>query len=252
MDILEKMVKRFKEEDGSSQKEYEYLAIGDIIDPDRDGWYVNNMYVLKHAGIQKLATWMRADWTETEVVDKPTRENDRGYAVKATCTFPDGSVSKRLGSANDKNTFDKNNPNNRIANNYKLEIAEKRAMDRSFLRSQYVGLPEVYSEEESHTFANQHVDDLKNQNAAMKNTLEREKKMLYAMKDYIPIKDDTSDFYNRLIVDIPKEDGGIDYLEALVKNEEVDRVHRLVARMVLKEWKEKEEIAEKEEEKNES
>jgi hypothetical protein len=190
---------------------------------ENDIYLVDGKPVMKHIAIQKLARAVGAYWVEVDIVDTPRQENDRGYGVKVKCEFPDGSISLSTASANDKNTIDKSKPNNTISNDYKLEMAEKRASDRAFLRSNYVGLFDVSSSEEAEVFStdNKEITSLKNIIRKLKEENDRLKKQnkeiptLMESINHIALPEDDEKYPGLPILQVWSKHQDLEYIQKL-------------------------------------
>lgn len=240
MEILERLVKRLIEGEDGKLKE-ETTRVGEQIDPEKDVYPSGNKYIMTHPGIRKLARWVGAYWSDIDIVDVPTKENDRGYGVRAKCVFPDGSVSISTGSANDKNTIDKKNPKNTISNDYKLEMAEKRGADRAFLRSNYIGFFDVYSDQESTSFQEEET------NKMPKKVMQKDPEMP-EVKDlikYVELPENDEKYPEEKVYNVWKVHQDKEYIEELTKHE--TKEIRFIAKGILKKIKQTETNENKEE-----
>lgn len=130
--------------------------VRDIIDPARDIWYPkdsteeNPRPVLSKVALQRLI-----EWSGTKVVnsiihekqsDAPSVEREQVW-IEVFVEFPDGSVNSDDGVAN------RSNCTSRISSQNLPIMARKRALSRAFLQSEYIGLYDVYDENESDSFS---------------------------------------------------------------------------------------------------
>ncbi|QST02954.1 hypothetical protein IMZ31_20620 (plasmid) [Pontibacillus sp. ALD_SL1] len=115
------------------------------------GFYEDSgLPMINHRGILKLLHWMGGELLEPKLEDRPRgQDNNKGYAYLVTIEFPDGEKSFAGGEADDINT------NIAYASGkYKQNQALIRGINKAFLRSRYVNLIDVFSEEEAEEFKN--------------------------------------------------------------------------------------------------
>lgn len=116
---------------------------------------------LTHRGINKLGKWIGIRWDIPRVDDTPRQENHFGFYYTVTCIFPDGERVHRSGEASDRNTDD-------FSGKFKQNQAEIRAMNKAFLRSNYMELFDMYSEEEADDFRIKKMDALSAENERLR------------------------------------------------------------------------------------
>jgi hypothetical protein len=121
------------------------IKIKDILDEEKDIYIQEDgVVIMRHVGIAKLKTAVGANWDfEPTVIETPTSTNDFGYVFSCKVVFPDKSESVHIGEASNINT-----KQGTISRSYKATMALKRGRDRAFLRSEYMGLDDIYSESE--------------------------------------------------------------------------------------------------------
>ncbi|MGF7535695.1 hypothetical protein AAGG74_18740 [Bacillus mexicanus] len=128
--------------------DYETKMVKDIIDPEDDIWFSKqkNKPILKETGTKKLiqatgATFPRIIPIEKQS-DAPSKDREQVW-IEATVLFPNGEQHEEYGIANRSNCTDS------ISQANLPIMARKRAMNRAFYRSDYIGLYDVYDENET-------------------------------------------------------------------------------------------------------
>lgn len=122
--------------------------VKDIIDPEKDIWYSKKKKkpILKETGTKKLILETGATFPKIIPIEKqsdsPSRDREQVW-IEATVLFPDGSIHEEYGVANRMNCPDS------ISQANLPIMARKRAMHRAFYRSDYVGLYDIYDENET-------------------------------------------------------------------------------------------------------
>lgn len=224
--LLERLVKRIFTEEGEQKEEYK--KVKEVISEDpRDGdvWETGDgKVVISHTGIKKLADYVGAEWDEGELDDRPNSNNDKGFYFRITCRFPDGSKSKEVGSAHDKNA------KGDISLSHKYEMAYKRAQDRAFLNSSYMKMYDVYSAEESDSWSKEEMlkRQLEQQERYIKETLANGNAQLQAKEDtlrrYIAFSDRLL-YYVALPQDDEKYPG--EHITSIIEREDYEYLQRL-------------------------
>lgn len=234
MELLEREVRKMK--DGAW---VETKMVKEIIDTDQDIWITkNNQTLLKHEAILKLAEYVGAVWEEPRREDTPSSTNDKGFYYLVTCKFPDGTSNFESGEANDLNT-----EKNTISQRYKQSVAIKRGMDRSFLKSSYMKMYDVYSAEEVDSLKADQLKELETQNELLRSELQTKSRLAQQMVESITLDDEDTKYPNLRLVDIWNIHRDEAYMEEL--NLHPDRVISWVARGLLQKIKS---IREKEDE----
>ena len=216
MNIMEKLLTREitrqveVDEDGEKVTKNETEELKNILNDEKDIWLANDNYIISHKGIQKLAQWVGAYWEKyPKVVSEPKPENKFRDAFLCTCYFPDGTFHTEVGEASNENT------SRGISQSYKMTMALKRGNDKAFLRSAYVGLFDVYSEDESEDF--------------------KPPKPQYPFSGeslrYIALREDDVKYPNVHLLDIWTEHKDKEYIEVLTLHE--DPMIRMVAKGML-------------------
>jgi len=230
MEILEREISRTVMID--EKEEVEVKKLGDIIDPEQDVWEIQGNQIIKHTGILKLAEYVGATWDVPRLEDTPNNYNNRGFYYMITCRFPDGSCSFESGEASEATT----------KNPYKQSVAIKRGMDRSFLRSSYMKMYDIYSEEEADAFKQEKpaVDS-----EEVEKLLEKQKRyndMIAQLKNIVALPDEDDEYPKAYVVEVWDIHQDKEYLKKLCTHE--NNAIRWVAQQKLKEV----ETAEKEKE----
>ena len=193
MELLDREVIKMKDGEVIETK-----TVKEVIDTDNDIWMTKQgQFVLKHEGVLKLADFVGATWDEPRKEDVPSAMNDKGFYYLFTCRFPDGSSSLESGEANDLNTG-----KGTLSHRYKQSMALKRGMDRSFLRSSYMKMYDVYSAEEADDFTQDRLKHLQQENAAMKTQLHSKTKLVQQMTEFISLDADDEKYPNQRVLDI--------------------------------------------------
>lgn len=121
-------------------------TVGDIIDPERDIWfsYQKNKPIIKETGTNKLIKATGAKFPKVVPIEKQSDyKSGLGQVwIEATVYFPNGETNEEYGVANAGNCPDP------ISRNNMPIMAKKRAKNRAFYRSDYIGLYDVYDENE--------------------------------------------------------------------------------------------------------
>lgn len=134
-DIFEKELKGL---DGTLKK------ISEIIDIEKHTWTTENgNIIMKHEAILRLRKHTGARFLKPELQSEIS--NPGNVVFLCAVEFPDGEISFEIGESNNENTKG-------WSKGIKPTMAFKRGYDRAFLRSDYISLFEVYSEEESEDF----------------------------------------------------------------------------------------------------
>ena len=121
-------------------------TVGEIIDPEKDIWfsYQKNKPIIKETGTNKLIKATGAKFPKVIPIEKQSDyKSGLGQVwIEATVYFPNGETNEEYGVANAGNCPDP------ISRNNMPIMAKKRAKNRAFYRSDYIGLYDVYDENE--------------------------------------------------------------------------------------------------------
>lgn len=149
--ILEHPIKVLKK-DGIYQEDEqideEVKMVKDIIDPEEDIWFSKqkNKPILKETGTKKLIQATGAKFPRIIPIEKqsdaPSKDREQVW-IEATVLFPNGEQHEEYGVANRSNCTDS------ISQANLPIMARKRAMNRAFYRSDFIGLYDVYDENET-------------------------------------------------------------------------------------------------------
>lgn len=124
--------------DGNSKR------INEIIDISKHTWTtMDGNIIMKHEAVLLLRKFTGAKFLKPELQIQISNPGNVIYLCSVE--FPDGEISYEIGESNNENTKG-------WSKGIKPTMAFKRGYDRAFLRSDYIGLFEVYSEEESDSF----------------------------------------------------------------------------------------------------
>lgn len=230
--ILERVVSKGKMNDGIFEV-IEEKKVKEIIDPETDVWEARGKVIISHNGVLKLAAYVGATWDEPRLDDKPREENGNGFYYIITCRFPDGTSSFETGEASDYNTDAKRMT---LDYRYKQSMAIKRGMDRSFLRSAYMKMYDVYSEEEAEDFK-EDIKTLKQTISKLRKNESKMKAIIYEIKDYIALGPDDEKYPNEYIVNIWKNYRDIEYLQELKETKKNEKALLFAINQVLREAK---------------
>ncbi|MFP3725649.1 hypothetical protein U8V72_10655 [Priestia filamentosa] len=138
MNHLEIFEKELIGKDGNTKK------INEIIDINRHTWQTESgNIVMKHEGVLLLRQFTGARFLKPELQKEIS--NPANVVFLCAVQFPNGELSFEIGESNNNNTKG-------WSKDIKPTMAFKRGYDRAFLRSDYIGLFEVFSEEESEEF----------------------------------------------------------------------------------------------------
>lgn len=238
MDVLERQVVKGELVDGEYQTQ-EVKKIKEIIDLDMDVWEADGRVIITHNGVLKLAEFVGATWDEPRLDDRPRRENDNGFYYLITCRFPDGSSSFESGEASDLNT-DKDRKS--IDYRYKQSMALKRGMDRSFLRSTFMKLYDVYSEEEAEYFKNNSTNALKKKLRQAEETVgkfvekqKRMKSMVFEFYEYVALDDQDAKYPKEYVVNVWRNYKDLDYLKQLLEEKKGEKVLHWSIQQIIRE-----------------
>ncbi|PDZ96603.1 hypothetical protein CON36_22040 [Bacillus cereus] len=124
--------------DGNTKK------INEVIDIAKHTWTtMDGNIIMKHEAVLLLRKFTGAKFLKPEL--QVQISNPGNVIYLCSVEFPDGEISYEIGESNNENTKG-------WSKGIKPTMAFKRGYDRAFLRSDYIGLFEVYSEEESDSF----------------------------------------------------------------------------------------------------
>lgn len=141
--ILNHPIKTINEE-----QEIVIKLVKDIIDPETDIWFSakKRKPIITEPGTKKLITAAKATFPKVIPIEKqsdsPSRDREQVW-IEATVLFPNGEIHEEYGIANRMNCPDQ------ISQSNLPIMARKRAMHRAFYRSDYIGLYDVYDENET-------------------------------------------------------------------------------------------------------
>ena len=141
--IMERIVKRYYS-DEAGKVLYEEKKVKELVSEDaKDGdvWSTGGKQLISHAGIKKIADFAGVTFTSPEIIDKPNNVNRKGFYVIVGASSFNRLTTHEVGSAHDENAKGK------ISNEFRFEMAHKRAMDRALLS--HLGFHDIYSSEES-------------------------------------------------------------------------------------------------------
>jgi len=126
----------------------ETKKISEIINISKHTWQTaSGNIVMKHEAILLLRKFTGARFLKPELQKEISNPGNVVYLC--VVEFPDGEISYEIGESNNGNTVG-------WSRDIKPTMAFKRGHDRAFLRSDYIGLFEVFSEEESEDFKQPH------------------------------------------------------------------------------------------------
>lgn len=132
--------------DEKNDDTYIESTVGEIIDPEKDIWfsYQKNKPIIKETGTNKLIKATGAKFPKVVPIEKQSDyKSGLGQVwIEATVYFPNGETNEDYGIANAGNCPDP------ISRNNMPIMAKKRAKNRAFYRSDYIGLYDVYDENE--------------------------------------------------------------------------------------------------------
>lgn len=228
MDFLEKEIKKIINVAGEIKEEIK--TIGEIINAEKDVLQLENgNYVIRKSGIQKMADYVGAYWKKPEVIDTPTINNNKGFYVIVECVFPDGTSNFAPGESSEKN--------NKFVSDYMFITAVNRAKAASFLRSSYMELHDVYSDDEADAF-----QEKMKENSGSVNKKEMEKlavkqkqyvSMIQEMSKLIALPDEDEEYPKAYVYEVWDIHKDLDYLKKLTEHE--NKVIQFIAKNKLKE-----------------
>lgn len=146
--ILNHPIKVIKKGEDNEEDSFEIKKVGEIIDPEKDIWFSKKKKkpIIKDPGTRKLILESGATFPKIIPIEKqsdaPSRDREQVW-IEATVLFPDGTTHEEYGIANRMNCPDS------ISQANLPIMARKRAMHRAFFRSDYIGLYDVYDENET-------------------------------------------------------------------------------------------------------
>lgn len=223
MDILERKIKKLIK-NGEEVTE-EYKTIGEIIDPEKDVVPTDDgVIVLRRRGVEKLADYVGAAWGKPDVIMSVQNE----CRVLVECIFPDGTSNFGPGESSPKNT--------KIGAEFPLTTAINRAKSISFLRSQYIGMYDVFSDVEADAFQKQTSSNGAQNNAEVEKLVETQKKyktMINEMAKLVALPDEDEEYPKAYINEIWEIHKDLDYLKKLTESDE--KVIQWIAKQKLKE-----------------
>lgn len=130
----------------------ETKKINEIINISKHTWQTaSGNIVMKHEAILLLRKFTGAKFLKPELQKEISNPGNVVYLC--VVEFPDGEISYEIGESNNGNTVG-------WSRDIKPTMAFKRGHDRAFLRSDYIGLFEVFSEEESEDFKQPSVQNI--------------------------------------------------------------------------------------------
>jgi hypothetical protein len=121
--------------------------VREIIDPVRDIWFSDgkNKPIIKDPGMKKLIYATGAEFPKKITIEKQsdfTSKDREQVVIEAFVVFPNESENDDYGIANRSNCKDP------VSSAILPIMARKRAMHRAFYRSDYIGLYDIYDENE--------------------------------------------------------------------------------------------------------
>jgi len=141
--LMERIVRRYYK-DKKGEMQYEEKKIKEIVSSDKkdgDIWSTGSKQLISHAGIKKIADFAEVTFTSPEIIDRPNSNNRKGFYLVVGASSPNRVPTYEVGSAHDENA------KNKISDEFRFEMAHKRAMDRALLS--HLGFHDIYSSEES-------------------------------------------------------------------------------------------------------
>lgn len=194
--------------------------VSEIIDIDSHTWSIDDNIIIKHEGILLLRKFTGATFLPIRLISEPTQFNNNGYVFECSVQFPDGEISTEIGEASNINT-------DGFSQKYKPSMAFKRGYDRAFLRSNYIGLFEVYSEEES--------DDFKESHSIQYSHKQNELYLNFPDRNLLTLPDTDEKYPNQNIVeDVTKIHKDFTYLSKIIKNYPNNANFRIASEYILK------------------
>ena len=130
------------------EEEIVFKPVKEIIDPETDIWFSREKRkpIIKETGTRKLILATGATFPKIIPIEKqsdaPSKDREQVW-IEATVLFPNGETHEEYGVANRMNCPDS------ISQSNLPIMARKRAMHRAFYRSDYIGLYDVYDENET-------------------------------------------------------------------------------------------------------
>jgi hypothetical protein len=153
-------------------------AVKEIINPETDIWFSKKKRkpILKDPGVSKLISATRAVFPKINPIEKqcdaPSQEREQVW-IEATVVFPNNETNSDYGIANRMNCADQ------ISRANLPIMARKRAMHRAFLRSDYIGLYDVYDENETLDARDEkHNEEMKRLKQELEKTIKKNKKII--------------------------------------------------------------------------
>lgn len=146
--VLNHPIKTIVRSDSNNELKIVTKVVKDIIDPERDIWYSHKKKkpIIKETGTKKLISATGTSFPKVIPIEKQSDSSSKDREqvwIEATALFPDETTHEEYGVANRINC-----PDNISQANLPI-MARKRAMHRAFYRSDYIGLFDVYDENET-------------------------------------------------------------------------------------------------------
>jgi hypothetical protein len=243
-ELLEHPVKRGKMVSGKFEVE-ETKMLGEVlgrVEKYIDFYEDSGLPLINHRGILKLVYWIGGRILEPRKEDVPRQENHRGYAYLMSIEFPDGEISYQTGEASELNTDDRN-----ASGKYKQNQAFIRGLNKAFLRSNYIGLLDIFSEEEAEEFKTPAVERVANEyklkiKEMIKGWKEKEKRygvMIREMIPYIALPEDDEDFPNEKVKNVLHHHEDLRKMKEILRGE--DKILKFAVKNLLKEFEEEKE-----------
>lgn len=237
--VLEKILShRLKGFEGDTPAEKE---VRELIDEKMDIWYPKNSSedkpkpVLSKGAIKKLMNFTQAKVIEAEIherqSDAPSQDREQVW-IEITVEFPDGSRNSDDGIANRWNARDQ------ISGGILPIMARKRGISRAFLQSDYIGLYDVYDENENEDFSQERNENaqLKQQVQNLYNQLEHGKKEFASLRNkvfmFARLSNEDEKYPNALVKDIWFQHKDKEYMTELMNSE--DELIQYVAAVMIK------------------
>lgn len=224
MDILEKDVRRIYVE--NDETKVEWKKVKEVLDAEKDLVVSDEgTVIIKRQGIQKLAKFVGATWKKPEIVDTPTVNNGKAYCVLSECVFPDGTTNIGAGESNEKNT--------KIGGDFRFMTAINRANAISFLRSPYMDMYDVFSDEEAEAFQKQTSAKLQKDNQKLLDKQRQYSTMITEMSRLIALPDEDDQYPKAYVTDVWDVHRDLNYLKELTNH--TDKVIQFVAKQKVRE-----------------
>ncbi|WP_088362485.1 hypothetical protein [Bacillus cereus] len=152
--------------------------VKEIINPETDIWFSKKKRkpILTDSGVNKLISATGAVFPKINPIEKqcdaPSQDREQVW-IEATVVFPNDETNSDYGIANRMNCTDQ------ISRANLPIMARKRARHRAFLRSEYIGLYDVYDENEMLDARDEkHNEEMKRLKQELEKTIKKNKKII--------------------------------------------------------------------------